>query len=115
MRRKKNKKKKFFNIFFSIIGIISMVIAILFEINIIRLDMLPSKYLIIVTVILGLVYLILLLLTLIRSVKLKIKTVCFILFVLFDLIFFFGIKYSDKTMDFLGKINKELTQSEIYY
>lgn len=115
MRRKKNKKKKFFNIFFSIIGIISMVIAILFEINIIRLDMLPSKYLIIVTVILGLVYLILLLLTMIRSVKLKIKTVCFILFVLFDLIFFFGIKYSDKTINFLGKINEELTQSEIYY
>lgn len=115
MRRKKNKKKKFLNIFFSIIGIISMVIAILFEINIIRLDMLPSKYLIIVTVILGLVYLILLLLTMIRSVKLKIKTVCFILFLLFDLIFFFGIKYSDKTINFLGKINEELTQSEIYY
>ncbi len=115
MRRKKNKKKKFFNIFFSIIGIISLVIAILFEINIIRLDMLPSKYLIIVTVILGLIYFILLLLTLIKKVKLKVKTVCFILFVLFDLIFFFGIKYSDKTMDFLGKINKELTQSEIYY
>lgn len=115
MKRKSRKKKRIFNIFFNINAFISIIIMIVFFIFLYRLDMIPMKYLSIIYIIIGIVFFILLLLTVPKKIKLKIKSICFILFLLFNFLFCFGIKYIDKTIDFIDVINDDLAQKEDYH
>ena len=108
------KSKVVLNVIFNIIAFISTIVAVVFCIYLYRLDMLPSKYLAIVFVALGVFYLILLGLTLPRHLKTGFKIGACIFFLLFGLAFAYGIKYSDKTISALDKINDELKQKEEY-
>ena len=113
--KKKKKNKVVLNVIFNIIALISTILAVAFCIYIYKLDMIPSKYLTILFIVFGVIYLILLLLTLPRKMKTKFKIVCSIFFIIFALICGYGIKYADKTISFVDKINDELKQKEEYY
>ncbi len=116
MKKRKNIKKKniISNIIFNIIALISTIIAVAFCIYLYKLDMLPGKYLTIIFVVLGVFYLILLGLTLPRHLKIGFKIGACVFFLIFSFIFIYGIKYVDKTISFVDKINDELKQKEEY-
>lgn len=111
---RKVKKRFITNIIFNIIALISTALALVFCVYIYKLDMIPSKYLKIAFMVIGGIYLILLLLTLPRKLKRRIKFICSIFFIINALIFGYGIKYSDKTIETLDKISYELSQKEDY-
>ena len=114
--KKKSKIKRIYmNAFFNVIALIAVIVMLVFCIYLFRLDMLPFKYLSILYLVIGFIYLILLGLTLPRKIKYRIKTICLVLFVLFSLTFAFGIKYVDKTIEFMDVINNELSQKEEYH
>lgn len=112
--KKKRKKKLILNVIFNIIALISTIVVLIFCIYIYKLDMIPSKYLIILFAVFGVIYLVLLLLTLPRKMKTKFKVICAVFFVIFALVCGYGIKYADKTISFIDKINDELKQKEEY-
>lgn len=115
MKKKKSKKNKLVtNIIFNVIALISTILAVVFCIYLYKLDMLPEKYLTIIFIALGVFYLILLGLTLPRHMKIGFKIGACVFFVIFMLIFGYGIKYVDKTISFVDKINDELKQKEEY-
>ncbi len=115
MAKKVNKKNKLIsNIIYKLIAFISIVIMLIFCMYIYKLGVLPTKYLTLIYVGIGLIYAILLAIVLPRNIKSKIKGVAAVFFVIFGLVSFFGIKYADKTIEFFGEITKELVQTEDY-
>lgn len=115
-KKKKDKKNKIvINLIFNIIAIISTIIALIFSIYVYKLDMLPEKYLTIIFIALGLIYLILLLLTFPRKIKRKFKYISALFLIIFGVLFSYGITYIDKTISFIDIINDELKQKEEYY
>lgn len=111
---KKIKKRFIANIIFNVIALISTIVALIFCIYIYKLDMIPSNYLTMAFIAIGVIYLILIVLTLPRKMKKVIKLVCCIFFIINALVFGYGIKYSDKTIEALDKINYDLAQKEDY-
>ena len=111
---RKIKKRFITNIVFNIIALISTVVALFFCIYIYKLDMVPAKYLTIAFIAIGVIYLLLIGLTLPRKMKIWVKGVCCFFFVVNILVFSYGIKYSDKTIEALDKINDKLIQKEDY-
>lgn len=111
---KKTRKRFISNIIFNVIALISTAIALVFCIYIYRLDMIPSNYLTILFIVVGVIYLILLGLTLPRKMKKVVKGICCFFFIVNALVFGYGIKYSDKTIDALDKISYDLAQKEDY-
>ena len=111
----KRKKKKKINILFKIIGIISLVITLFFCVTLFLLNMLPTKYLIIIYSIILVLYTILLLLVMLKKIKVKIKTFCTIILIIFDIIFGFGIYYISETISFVDIIDNKMHQKEEYY
>ena len=115
MDKKRRKKKKLIsNIIFNVIAFISTILALVFCVYIYKLDMIPTNYLTIAFIVIGVIYLILLGLTLPRKMKTVIKVVCAVFFIIFSLVFGYGIKYSDKTIEALDKISYDLVQKEDY-
>lgn len=113
--RKLRKSKVVSNIIFNIIALISTIVALVFCVYIYKLDMIPSNYLTILFIVIGVIYLLLLVFTLPRKIKTWIKIVCAVFFIIFAFVFGYGIKYTDKTMSTIDKINDELKQKEEYY
>lgn len=111
---KKTKKRFISNMIFNIIALISTAVALVFCVYIYKLDMIPNNYLTIAFIAIGIIYLLLIGLTLPRKMKKKVKVVCCFFFIVNALIFGFGIKYSDKTIEALDKINYDLAQKEDY-
>ena len=116
MRRRKRGKKqnKVLNKISKIIATIAIIVAIVFCVYVYRLDMLPTKYLTTVFIVLGAIYLILSLLAFPNKIKKGLKIFACITFSIFSIIFGYGIKYVDKTISFIDVINKELNQQEEY-
>ena len=116
MRRRKRgrKQNKALNALSKIIAVIAIIIAIIFCVYVYRLDMLPTKYLTTVFLVLATIYLILSLFAFPKKIKKGLKVFSCILFIIFSLIFGYGIKYVDKTISFIDTINKELNQQEEY-
>ena len=111
---KKIKKRFIANIIFNVIALISTILALVFCIYIYKLDMIPGKYLTIAFIVIGVIYLILIGLTLPRKMKQIIKLVCCIFFIINALVFGYGIRYSDKTIEALDKMSYDLVQKEDY-
>lgn len=111
---KKTRKRFVSNLIFNIIALISTILALIFCVYIYKLDMIPGKYLTIAFIVIGVIYLILILFTLPRKIKRVIKLGCCILFIINALVFGYGIKYSDKTIEALDKISYDLAQKEDY-
>ena len=114
MAKKKSKNKVVTNLIFNIIALISTVVAIIFAVYIYKLDMIPDNYLKIFIIGLIVIYLVLLCLTLPRHIKKGLKITACVFFIVFACIFGYGIKYADKTISFIDKINDELKQKEEY-
>lgn len=114
MTKKKNKNKVVTNLIFNIIALISTVLAIVFAVYIYKLDMIPDNYLKIFIIVLLVIYLVLLCLTLPRHIKKGFKITACVFFIIFACVFGYGIKYADKTISFIDKINDELKQKEEY-
>ena len=111
---KKLKKTFVSNIIFNIIALVSTILALIFCIYIYKLDMIPSKYLKIAFIAIGVIYLILLTLTLPHKINKVVKVICCFFFIVNALIFGYGIKFSGKTMSTLDKINYELSEKVEY-
>ena len=109
------KLKRKLNILFKIIGIISIIICIIFSVLLFFLNMLPTKFLIIIYIFLFILYFILLLFIFIYKIKMKIKVFSIIFLILFDILFGFGIKYISDTINFVDILNNEMFQKEEYY
>ncbi len=115
MSRKDNRKKKLVsNIIFKVIAFLSIVIMLVFCVYLKKLDMIPGKYLTIGYIAIAVIYLILLALTLPRKIKMKFKVIAAVFFIIFGTVCVLGIKYADKTISFIDKINDELSQKEDY-
>ena len=110
-RSQKRNNKKIYNI----IGVFSILIAIIFCIALYLLGMVPEKYLIIIYSVLVLLYLILSLFVFQKRIKKSIKLVSILIFIVFDILFGIGIKYISKTINFFDIINNELFQKEEFY
>lgn len=115
MGKRVKKNRIYLNAFFNVIALVAVIIMLVFCFYLFKLDMIPFKYLSILYGVIGVIFLILLGLTLPRKIKFKVKTVCLIFFLLFSTIFVLGIKYVDKTIEFLDVINTELSQKEEYH
>ena len=115
-KKKVNAKlKKKLSFLFKIIGIISLIIVIIFCVSLFILDMLPSKYLILVYGILFFRYTIFLLFIFIYKIKLKIKIFSVVFLIILDIIFGIGIKYILDTIYFVNDLNNVMYQKEEYY
>ena len=110
------KVKKTFvgNIIFNLIALISTILAVVFCIYIYKLDMIPNNYLKIAFIVIGVIYLLLITLTLPRKISKIIKGICCFFFIVNALIFGYGIKFTDKTIDILDKISYDLAEKEDY-
>ena len=113
--KRRNGKNKIINIMARMVAIVAIIIAIVFCIYIYRLDMLPSKYLMMMLIIIGGIYLILSLFAFPWKIKKGFKIFAIFVFMLFSFVFLYGIKYVDKTYDFINSISGELKQKEEYY
>lgn len=111
----KSSTKKVLNIIFRIISLVSFLILILFCVYIYRLDMLPIKYLSLLYIIIGVIYALLFVFTIPKKIKIGFKIAATVFLIFFSTAFVFGIRYVDKTIDFLDRINQRLSQQEIYY
>lgn len=107
-------KKKMINFFSKLIVIISLIVFIIFSVLIIKLDMIPYKYLLIFFGIFILLYSIFYILLWKKNIKNKIKIVLILILVLFSSLFCFAIRYFDTTIDFINQIDSKKHQSEEY-
>ena len=116
MRRRNRRKKqnRVMNAISKIIATIAIIVAIVFCIYIYKLDMLPSKYLSTIFIVLGVIYLILSIFAFPKRIKKGLKVFACLAFICLSLVFGYGIKYVDKTISFIDIINKELKQQEEY-
>jgi len=111
----KKRNRIFINNLSKIIAIISFVIFFIFSYYIFKLNMLPSKYVLIFFFSFILLYSFFTLLSFINKVKKKIKIINMVILTLFSIVFGFGIFYIDKTINFVDKISEETSQNKEYY
>lgn len=100
-------------IFFSII---SVILTIIFFIYLVNLDMLPNKYLYILVSVISIAYILLFLLIIHKKVKSLIKiTSTIIMVIISSILFYCGVVYIDKLIDFVDKIDNSIVQKETFY
>lgn len=107
--KKKNKK---LTLIAKIIGILSLIITIIFSFMLVKLNMIPNKYLAPLFIIIILIYLIMLFLAFNKKVKSSLKITAIIIFIMFAVIGGFGAKYLYTTFDFLSVLDKDIFQKE---
>ena len=109
MAKKKNNKK--FNIPLIVLTIIDLLLLLLLVFNIIRLDVLPTRYVIKCVIVVLLVHVIIYLLGLLKNKIFKI--ISYILIVITMLIYIIGIFYTGKTINFLRKTFNQANNSYV--
>lgn len=107
--KKKNKK---LTLIAKIIGILSLIITIIFSFMLVKLNMIPNKYLAPLFIIIILIYLIMLFFAFNKKVKSSLKITAIIIFIMFAVIGGFGAKYLYTTFDFLSVLDKDIFQKE---
>lgn len=110
---KNNKKCK--NIIFKILGVISLIVYVVFCIFLIKLNMVPMKYLSIFLGIFTIIYIILLVFIFVKKIKKKLRITATIILTIFSILFGIGIKYLSETIDFVNVFGSELLQKEEYF
>ncbi len=117
-KNKENDKRKGNNILriiFIIMTIAFIIISIRFYYSIINMNMLPSLYTIIFTVIIAVITVLLVIGLSKKHKTLKLNIICLILIIIMSSIYVFANKYVDVTMEFLSKILTEIVEVEEYY
>lgn len=113
---KKNKRRKIITNICRLIAIISIALTIVFFAYLINLNMLPIKYITIIGIIITLIYFILLLLIIPKKIKSFLKIFAsIIMLTLSSILFYSGVVYIDKLIDFVDKIDNSIVQKETYY
>lgn len=113
---KKNKRRKTITNICRLIAIISIALTIVFFAYLINLNMLPIKYITIIGIIITLIYFILLLLIIPKKIKSFLKIFAsIIMLTLSSILFYSGVVYIDKLIDFVDKIDNSIVQKETYY
>ena len=109
--------KKIINksIIYKIIWLVSFVIYVLFTIKMIKLDMIPTKYMLLIIIPFTLIYLFTSIFIFLRKFKLKAKIITSIFMILFGILFSIGIKYLGATSNFVNTIDNDLIQKDTYY
>lgn len=107
--KKKNKK---LTLIAKVIGVISLIITMIFSFMLVKLNMIPNKYLAPLFIILILIYLIMLFFAFNKKVKSSLKITAIIIFVLFAIVGGLGTKYLYTTFDFLSVLDKDIFQKE---
>ena len=107
--KKKNKK---LTLIAKVIGVISLIITMIFSFMLVKLNMIPNKYLAPLFIILILLYLIMLFFAFNKKVKSSLKITAIIIFIMFAVISGFGAKYLYTTLDFLSVLDKDIFQKE---
>lgn len=111
--KKKRKKVRNICIFLSII---SIVLTIVFFVYLINLNMLPNKYLIILGIVIGIIYILMLLFIVPKKIKMPLKIIStLIMLIISGVLFYSGVVYVDKLIDFLDKIDNSMVQKETFY
>ena len=111
--KKKRKKVRNICIFLSIISII---LTIVFFVYLINLNMLPNKYLIILGIVIGIIYILMLLFIVPKKIKMPLKIIStLIMLIISGVLFYSGVVYVDKLIDFLDKIDNSMVQKETFY
>ena len=105
--------KKIINksIIYKIIWLVSFIIYILFVLKMIKLDMIPTKYMLLIIIPFTLIYLFTSIFIFLRKFKLKAKIITSIFMILFGILFSVGIKYLGATSNFVNTIDNDLIQS----
>lgn len=113
---KKNKRRKVITSICRLIAIISIALTIVFFVYLINLNMLPIKYITIIGIIITLIYFILLLLIIPKKIKSFLKIFAsIIMLTISSILFYSGVVYIDKLIDFVDKIDNSIVQKETYY
>lgn len=109
--------KKIINksIVYKIIWLVSFAIYVLFTIKMIKLDMIPTKYMLLIIIPFTLIYLFTSIFIFLRKFKLKAKIITSIFMILFGILFSIGIKYLGVTSNFVNTIDNDLIQKDTYY
>ena len=112
----KNKKRKIIGNACIFLSIISIILTIVFFVYLINLDMIPNKYLIMLGGIIGVIYILMLLLIVPKKIKTPLKiTSTLIMLIVSGILFYSGVVYVDKLINFLDKIDNSIVQKETYY
>lgn len=113
MKNKKRSKVRKICIFLSII---SCILTLVFFVYLINLGMIPNKYLLLLGLLIGLIYLIFLLFIIPKKIKVPIKIICTLLMcIISGVLFYSGVVYVDKLINFLDKIDNSIVQKETFY
>lgn len=107
--------KRNLKIFFKAFGVISIFLMLLFLYNVFKLDLIPFKYFIIIILVMLLIIGSLTFILFKNNIKIKVKSIVSIILLLLNILTVFGIKYIDKTSNFLESLVGELNQTEEFY
>ena len=108
----KRKRKKIINNIGKIIAIIGLIITCIFAYYVLRLNILPTKYVILLALAIIFIYGIMYIFIFNKKIKTSLKIFASIILLTFAFAFIFGIKYIDRTIAFLDRINNNLSQTE---
>lgn len=115
MGKKKRKSKGKLNIIFKILTLVYIAITILFYIAVIRLDLLPNNYIIIFTVVLGILT-VLIATGLAKTHKTKkLNVFCLIIAIIFSVAYVFATNYVNATREFLNSMFTAFQETDEYY
>lgn len=107
--KKKNKK---LTLIAKVIGIISLIITIIFSFMLVKLNMIPNKYLAPLFIVIILIYLMMLIFAFNKKVKSSLKITAIVIFIIFAVVGGLGSKYLYTTFDFLSVLDKDIFQKE---
>ncbi len=112
--KRNSKTKLIYKTIFKFISLVAIIIMLIFSFYIYKLEVLPTKYLLLLYGILLLIYAFFTFVITRKRVKIFVKRIISIIFILNSIIFIYGIKYSDKLLDTLSAISKVIVQKEDY-
>lgn len=106
------KKKVIYNIIFRLVTLVSIFVMIIFCMYLKKLGSIPNKYLIMIYVGLGILYLILMFLIVPRKFKINIKITVGIILIILDFIFVFSIRKIERKITVENLETEEIEKIE---
>ena len=112
---KKSKKQNEFDIIFKILAILFIIVTIIFYRSILRLNMLPTSYVIAFTIA-EIIFTLLMVIGLGKKHKTyKLNIFCLIIILLVSGVYMYVSNYANATTEFLGNMFNEVKETEEYY
>jgi len=111
----KNKKTSKINIIFTVLGILYTLVSIVFFAYLVKFNMLPTKYLVLVGVVLAVICALSLLILIRKKGGIILKVITSIILIGFIIVYAYGINYISSTMYFIEDVTAEIEETEEYY